>query len=323
MESTPAVSPPNILKALGFQILSQGISLYKPTNGADAIKTTKQSPTLIIICSWAFAQPKHIAKYIRPYLELYPGAAILLVQNEVSNMIWRPDSWQMSFFETGAVAIQAHLAVTKHPQVLLHVFSNGGSHGAVQLSQACRATCGGLRLPVDAIVFDSCPGQPRFAPTIKALVQAIPSRNLFIRGIGTTAAYASVTSTGLCHILGISELAASKLYRKLNDPLDVFLLKTLPGEKRPSRPVPRTYIFSESDDMIMVEDIIGHARIARDQLLVVGVENADVEDVVQLEQFSGTGHVNHIKDGGQKYWDIVQDTWSRTETVSSFPSMAG
>ncbi|KAK5081075.1 hypothetical protein LTR70_009337 [Exophiala xenobiotica] len=284
-----------------------------------AADASSQNPTLIIICSWAFAQPKHIAKYIQPYKEIYPSASILLVQNVIANLVWKPDSWQMSFFQPAAVTIQKHLQATMNPRVLLHAFSNGGSHAAVQLSQACRETCGGMRMPVDALLLDSCPGKPRFAPTISALVQGVPSKSYFARSVGTILAYTSVGGTALLDILDIAEPASWKLYRRLNDPSDVFLLKPV-SDQIPDRLVSRTYLYSETDAMIMWQDVVGHARVAKQKLAAEGISSDQAEEVVHLEGFPNTTHVNHVKDHVTQYWSAIRDTWSRVGRLRTVPS---
>ena len=311
---------PNVLTSLGFETLSHGISLYQPRERSPA-GDPPQSPTLIIVCSWAFAQPKHIGKYLQAYKEIYSGASILLVQNIISNTVWRPDSWQMSYFQPAALAIQAHLSSTRHPKVLLHAFSNGGSHAAVQLSQTCRETCGGMRLPIDALLLDSCPGQLRAAITVLALVQGIPSKNYFVRGMGTILVYLSIGVTGLFDILNVCEPAVRKLWRRLNDPTDVFLLKA-PSDQASSRLVPRTYLYSQSDTMIMWQDVVEHAGFAKEQL-VAHLEKIDAKqatDVVRLEEFSGTAHVNHVKNHRTQYWDVVKETWTKAERLMVLPS---
>ena len=310
LPSATITATPNVLKTLGFDRLSQGVSLYTPNN-KNLNNTSQDDPTLIILCSWAFAQPKHISKYVQPYQELYPGTSILLVQNIIANAIWKPDSWQLNFFQPAAAAIQAHMSRTIEPRILMHAFSNGGSHAAVQLSEACRETCGGMRLPVDALILDSCPGIPRFWPTIRALTQGIPGRNPLVKATGTVLAYLSVSLTALLDITNISEPAVWKLYRRLNDPADAFLLNGVGGKKSQVTPVPRTYIFSKNDTMILDEDVVGHARVAREKLLSEGVRQLEAERAVRLEEFIGTAHVNHVKIDSDRYWAIVKDTWAR------------
>lgn len=305
--SATTTAIPNALTTLGLTKLSQGISLYKPSP-QPGTHPRHDDPTLIIVCSWAFAQPKHIAKYVEPYQQQYPAASILLVQNIIANAIWKPDSWQMSFFQPAASAIQSHLSTVSQPRVLVHVFSNGGSHAAVQLSQACRETCGGMRMPVDALILDSCPGQPRFKPTIDALVQGIPSTNAIARGVATVLSYAATGGTALMDVLNISEPAAWKLYRKLNDPTDVFLLRS------EGSAVPRSYLYSKTDIMIMEEDVLGHARVAEQKLSARGISKDDVSRYVKTEEFLNTEHVNHIKYEKERYWDIIRTTWDMSRT---------
>ncbi|KAK5088224.1 hypothetical protein LTR05_002441 [Lithohypha guttulata] len=318
MESSTTTVTPNVLTGLGFSPLSRGISLYKP---ADELRTSgdEKSPTLIVICSWAFAQPKHIAKYVQPYQELYPSATILLIQNIIANTIWVPDSWQMSFFQPAARAIQLHLSASPKPRVLLHAFSNGGAHAAVQLAQACLETCGGMRLPVDALVLDSCPGQPRAVISVNALVQGVPSNNLFIKSAARALAYAAVGATAVVDILNLSEHALWKLYRKLNDANDVFLCRSTNSEEAAHiRPIPRTYIYSESDLMILAVDVVGHARVAKEKLLAMDIEKNLIEESVKMEEFVGTEHVNHVKSEREGYWGTVQTTWAKA-VQSSLP----
>lgn len=299
---------PDVLTALGFAPLSESISLYKPIRKLLEMKTST-SPTLIIICSWAFAQPKHITKYIKPYQDCFPTASILLVQNVIANMIWRSDRFQMSFFQPAEAAIQAHVQSVDRSRILLHAFSNGGSYAAVQLSQACRETCRGLRLPIDALILDSCPAPPRFFPIVTALTQGLPSKNPIVRAIAKTLAYGAASGTALCEFLNISEPAFRKLYRKLNDPDDVFLLDSPRSDK--ASVVPRTYICSESDTMVSIEDVKEHARIAAQTLASAGFDKDTISQNVRLEVFVGSTHVNHVKIEGERYWDVISQTWAK------------
>lgn len=337
-ETAPAagtVSPSsktNVLGDLGFEAVSPGISVYDPSssssshdtvpNGtADAPKqassnSDNDTPELIIICSWAFAQPRHISKYIIGHQSLYPHARILLIQNIIANAIWRPDAWQMPWFEPAARIVQDYVnslytaSPPREPKVLLHIFSNGGSHAAVQLAQACRQCCGGFKLPVTAMVLDSCPGQPRFMETINALVLGVPSKNVLLKAVGAVAAVASVSTTAVLDVLGISELAAWKLWKTLNDPYGPFLLKNAYDA---GGVIPRTYIYGPGDTMILVEDVEEHARIGRERAIVHGEERDAADTAIVLEKFEGTAHVNHVKLEKERYWEVIERAWRRTE----------
>jgi hypothetical protein len=67
--------------------------------------------------------------------------------------------------------------------------------------------------------------------------------------------------------------------------------------------VPRTYIYSDVDDIIPSESVEGHAKKARE---LIG-ENADV--LVKLAKFEGSTHVAHARKDGKRYWSEVKRTW--------------
>lgn len=302
----------DVLKGLGFETLSEGISLYTPKY-TTAATTPPTDPTLLVLCSWAFAQPRHIAKYITPYLSIYPATSILLIQNVIRNLIYIPDAWQYSFFEPAATMIQAHVSSRDHPRVLLHIFSNGGAHAAVQLSEACRETCGGMRLPVDAIILDSTPGIPRARSTVNAMVHGVPSGNPILRGTAAALSWLMVSTTGLCEMLRIMEPAARKLYRLLVDPYDVFMFKGAPRAETDRKPVPRAYMYSKTDATILEEDVVAHAKLAMDQLERLGLGADKIRELIKMEEFVGTAHVNHVKGDADRYWAVVKETWERSQ----------
>ena len=159
-------------------------------------------------------------------------------------------------------------------------------------------------MPVSAIVLDSCPGQPRFMETINALVLGVPSKNVLVKAVGAVAAFASVTTTGMLDVLGISELAAWKLWKTLNDPHGVFLL-------REAALVPRTYIYGPGDTMILESDVELHAKIARERAIVYDVDRTIAEENVKLEKFVGSAHVNHVKFEAERYWGVIEETWGK------------
>lgn len=209
--------------------------------------------------------------------------------------------------------MQAHVASKDQPRVLLHIWSNGGSHAAVQLSETCRETCGGMRLPVDAMIIDSAPGIPRFGVTVNAMVHGVPNGSPVLRGVVAMLSWVMVGTTALVEVLGVMEPAARKLYRKLNDPYDVFVFKGVPKAEKDRKAVPRTYMFSKTDDMIMEEDVIAHAKLAADELGRSGLSPDEVRELVRLEEFAGTAHVNHVKGNADKYWGGVKETWERSQ----------
>jgi len=291
-----------------FERLSDGIHLYVPETPLEPEAATANEPGLVIICAWMFAAPRHIVKYIRKYQGIYPLAKILLLQNNMSNMTWRPDRLQIIQMDPAVIVIKDFLnsrapqreqGCESRPLVLLHVFSNGGAHSAVQLAQTYRERLSDrndqepLDLPISAMVLDSCPGKPDYHLAVKATTAGLP-KNPLVRLIATPLLHGMLLLAGLSHQIGVAELATSKTWRVLNDPSGPFL----------QRQTPRTYVYSKGDVMIPAEDVVEHAEIARSA-------SGLGDDRIALVEFIGSQHVNHLSVDAEKYWRVVQETWNR------------
>ena len=61
----------------GFVRIKDKVHLHTP---AEPLPAGSRDPGFIIICSWAFAKPRYIVKYIKGYQSVYPNSKILLVQ---------------------------------------------------------------------------------------------------------------------------------------------------------------------------------------------------------------------------------------------------
>jgi hypothetical protein len=281
------------------------VHLYHPSTPAPSTST---DPSLIILCSWAFAPLRPLSKYLKGYQALYPHSSILLLQNEINNMLFTPDSWQFSAqFNYAAEQVKQHIDSfssspsdsSSTPRLLLALFSNGGSHSAVQLAEAYQAMYN-HPLPIHAIVLDSTPGKPHWAETHKALMTGIP-KNPLARATGYVAFHSMLITTGLMHasssfLGGYGELATWKLWRVLNDPASPFC----------ALGVKRTYIHSETDVMILSRDVREHAETARG---VFAAKGESGEEMVRVEEFEGTPHTNHMSSDPARYWGIVRSTW--------------
>lgn len=283
----------------GFEKLNNITHIHKPLKPPT---THPNDPGLIIICSWAFALPKHISTYLRGYEERYPASQILLIQCDTSNLLWRPDAWQKAMYEPAISEIKTYLSAqpSDAPRVLLHVISNGGSYTAVQLSQFYTESQPQNRtpllLPLTAMILDSCPSPPRFYLGIRAFATALP-KDAFSRVVGPGVIFAALGSAVVLHVLGVSELTVAKAYRELNAERGAFVVAG----------VRRTYVFSRSDEMIGVEDILAHVEEARG--LLEDGEKGNGERLVRTEEFVGSKHANHVSVDKERYWRIVRETW--------------
>lgn len=338
----------------GFTILGSGQHLYLPplsTDGPGAAFATvsKVQPDLIILCPWLFAAPRHIAKYISQYQTIYPSARMLLLQNDMSNTTWRPDWVQMQRLQPSVEAIRQFLkevtvtrdGIRAEPTILLHAFSDGGSHSAVQLAQAYRETIAAsipetgpplpAEIPFSAVVMDSCPGRSDFFNGVQVALSFIPPTQPLKRLMAMPIAYAIVAGIVGMHELGIAEDIASKIWRHMNDPTGPFLMRPgnalrgedagagLDGDKSRRHIVPRTYIYSRTDELVPEDDVVQHAAEARNTCALVSKgpnETRDSEGKVRLEEFVGSMHVNHLSVDRERYWRIVQETFDQGVEMS-------
>lgn len=182
-------------------------------------------------------------------------------------------------------------------QILLHAFSDGGSNKAVCLAKAYLASTG-YRLPVAASVFDSTPGTARFGSNLVAFRRSLPS-NTALRTVGfLLGAVLLVVHWVLFRIfVGYERNVISKTRRALND-------ETLWDLAA----VPRTYVFSQADDLICWMDIEDHAADAAE---TVGTTS-------MLVRFKESGHCCHAKENEEYYWTAVRRTWESRD-VEAWP----
>lgn len=154
----------------------------------------------------------------------------------------------------------------------------------------------GTDLPISAIVMDSAPGEPHWNETVSALLTGLP-KGFLAQTVGALSLHTTLAMTTVMHHTGIAELATVKLYRTLNDENEAFL----------KAHIPRTYIHSEKDTMILSRDVIAHAETARIKLAEKGAEG----DIVRVEEFVDTVHVQHMSSDPARYWQIVSSTWDK------------
>ncbi|KAL4904448.1 hypothetical protein BDW74DRAFT_30945 [Aspergillus multicolor] len=279
----------------GFSRLTSQISLY--TSPAQP----SHPPTLIILCPWLFAAPRHIAKYTQLYQSTLPSADILLIQPVVGDMVWTTDSKQLHHLMPAVAAIDAFLDTTSHNHhLVIHAFSNAGSHAAVQLAEAYRTAhhdpSTDRQLPLTGLILDSSPGAPSALLSANAMILSLP-RAAVIRALGAALIYAVVAIVAVLDFLGVYENVISKTRRVLNTPSSCFLV---PG-------VRRVYLFSRADVMVLAGDVLGHAEEAR-RLIRLGAGSGNEDGskyMIRTVEFMGSGHVGHFTVGKEEYTRAV------------------
>ena len=243
-------------------------------------------PQLIILVTWMSAQPSHISKYIQGYQILYPASSILLIRSSPADLLYRRTRTQRHRVTPAISHIFSACKTTNRDQaVILHVFSNGGSHQTLNLLRAY-SEIASSPFPSHVTILDSCPGRGTFPSSVLALSSALP-KSPFPRLLLLLLVYLAVGIYWLAFVpFGIPD-PIERIRQALND------RNLWNSESR------RCYIYSESDSMVGWRDIEDHAADA-----------ADKGFTVQREKFDGSGHCAHARvGGGTRYWAIVDGLW--------------
>ncbi|KAG8755949.1 hypothetical protein FRC11_005633 [Ceratobasidium sp. 423] len=194
--------------------------------------------------------------------------------------------------------IDEHTAAEKSG-LLVHTFSNGGALAQNALARAIaeslplNATTSAL--PAQAFIYDSLPGILDLRITAMAFTAPIRSpalRSLAKLVVGAIYILGSVWRRTFGLILGQKEDTFTQLHRELNEP------RLLPQH------VPRTYIYSDVDEIIPSSSVEGHAKKARE---LIGGDAGP--ELVRLVKFEGSMHVAHARKDGKRYWGEVVRTW--------------
>jgi hypothetical protein len=263
--------------------LSETIALYRPNSTKNATTTGHGTgPEVIILCTWFRALPKHIAKYVTTHRQRYPQAQILVIESTVGDMMYTPYSVQRSRL-TPVVDILKGIAAAKG-EILLQIFSNGGSNSAVQLAEAWRSTQASP-FPATSMVLDSCPGSPSLKLAADAVVSSSPkSMHWWIIIFAWTVV---VPFVAFPQLLGGPNVVAS-LRERLND-AQLFSIETQ-----------RVYLCSSTDLMVPLEAVVSHCESAR----AAGYD-------ANVFQFDGSAHVSHVTKDASRYWSAVEDVRAR------------
>ena len=272
------------------QQLSPFIYRYEPPVLKAGSEHSKD-PSIIILTTWMSASPLHITKYLVGYQTYYPGSLVLLIRSSPSDMILPSKGAQKRGIVPAAEAILSHLDLgsdrrdSTNPEILLHIFSNGGCYQACNLIRTYQQISSNA-FPQFVTIFDSCPGRATVVRSIRALSAPLPSNPAF-RALPLLLIYIVVLSYWIIHVpFGITD-PIEHLRRSLYDSV------LMASEKR------RCYIYSEADQMVDFNDVESHAQEAVRRGLVV-----------DTEKFEGSAHCAHIRvGGGLRYWDIVRKTW--------------
>lgn len=276
-------------------------------------KDDDKGPLTIILPFWMNAPPRAAVKYVVKYAELVPSARIIFLFTNTGHFYNSRASHQLRLKPLIDIlaACQAHDAVTPESgddgSVYIHLFSNGGVFATAQLLQAYK-TATGKPLRVSSMVIDSAPGKPTPSLSIKAFSYALP-QTIIIRNIGYALLSTMIWGTYFTRkSLGLMWRLFWKRPDK-NDDVVVYgddpLAYTRKAILDPEFIVARTfeerikmcYIYSDADELVPWKDVEEHAALAS--------TSTHGNRVVELERFSGTPHVGHMRVDPERYWGNV------------------
>jgi hypothetical protein len=226
------------------------------------------------------AHPKHIQKYTSNYQKLYPQTPLLVLTNSISDIIARSATYHARDLSPAMSIIQNTTQENPGSSVLLHIFSNGGTHHACQLAKLYRQKYA-TPLPVTGMILDSAPGRATYKRSIAAMSFGLPRFTLF-RLVGL--AFLHILCIGMWirhHILRLENFMA-RTRRELND-------STLfPVQAK------RAYLYSEGDAMVGWRDVEFSGKDAKEK----GWD-------VRMEKFEGSKHVGHMVVDPGRDWGAV------------------
>ncbi|KAL4934643.1 uncharacterized protein BDV17DRAFT_286329 [Aspergillus undulatus] len=231
--------------------VGENIWLYEHPTSDDYVVSNGR-PALIVLCTWlGGATPRRISNYVGHHRRLFPKSSILLLTTGMIDITVRSFSAIRARMRPAREVIRRILGpdagdIGKNSNgVLLHIFSHGGSNIAIQLTlsmQDCKHPSGIHRLPLQGIIFDSCPGDTTFMRNYQASVYSLPRAPFPLQLINRALLFPAIgVITGL-QTLGITS-SISEMQTQVNDSLVV------------SARVPRLYLFSKGDETIRWEEV--------------------------------------------------------------------
>lgn len=298
-----------------FKDLGNDIWLYEPqenenNNPKQRTEWTRPAgkghpPALIILCTWlGGATTKRIEKYTEGYHRLWPCSRILLIRTTLSEYLLQSTTSlrrrlrpahreiRMLGLERQSQRQDKPTSEPESGEIILHIFSQGGSKTATQLLESMNAILSTLGqkgpLPLRQIVLDSCPGDPGIYSTFAAGAWSLPEISL-LRPLGSTALFILAAGLVGMEATGLRTPLAKKIRSQLNDP-GIF-----------SSRASRLYLTSEADTIVDSGDVEEHRKQAAAKGLTT-----------DILRFHRAGHCSLVLEDGAAYWDAIASAWEKS-----------
>ncbi|CAM1502519.1 Fc.00g045030.m01.CDS01 [Cosmosporella sp. VM-42] len=270
----------------GFSKLSNWVSYCSPSSSGP--NSGSETPSLVVLCTWASARTRHIAKYTAGYQKLYPSASILIVQTWSYDVILRPtDRWHLARLQPACDIILSFLDANQDGGGIrvFHAFSNAGALAAGLLLTMLRSSRPLTKDVFHALLLDSCPGQGGYWALSRAMIVSLRFNTYPypVYAAASLLTYIGALYLALGTFLGMENIV-DRIRRRLND------------EDLVDRSVPRLYLCSKTDELVHWKDVASHAAEAKQK----GYETQDL-------MFQGSSHCAHLQKDAGRYWCAVSD----------------
>lgn len=274
-----------------FKFIAQSIWELPPSYNSDKLDSiSTRSPNLIIVFSWTSAQAKHVAKYTDQYRSLFPASRILVITTAIRDLCFRSSEKKQRSLQPAVNLIQSYGELNG---VLVHCFSDGGSHKFIELSKAFHNQIG-RKLPCSALCLDSTPGRPRFTNLCAAYRQTLPENKIL------SFAGMAVGAVVLCGYL-VCYAGKAPVYTVVSR-----TRKELHSDMHRDPQVPTCYIYSKSDTLVNWKDVQDHAD--KSKSLAIPVESVC---------FSKSRHCRHTQENSELYWKSITNLWKQAVSHNS------
>jgi hypothetical protein len=226
---------------------------------------------------------------------MYPTATILLAQTKTVHF-FRSQTSLLQMTKPAVRLIQSEIGA--EASLLAHALSNGGSGHLTCIARQHHAVTG-RPLPINALILDSTPTKPDFRSLFVSLSIPLPP-SLFVRlPLQTLIGVLLFFSYVLPRWMGMTNMGD----RVYDDLKNTEMTADGSGGTREwlRHKAPRTYIYSDTDDICPAYSIEAHFQ----QALRRGLN-------VRREMWSGSGHVAHMKADPERYWSVVRRAWEES-----------
>lgn len=300
-----------------FKNLGGDIWIYEPQDSGEGnenispVRRTRnvgsEPPALVILCTWlGGATPKRIEKYTQGYHRLWPSSRILIIRTTLSEYLVQSTSSlhrklrpaQREIRRLG-LEVPDQDKLPSRPEggeMILHIFSQGGSNTATQLLESMNAILATLGvqgpLPLRQIVFDSCPGDPGVYSSFLAAARSLPDMSI-LRPFGGVAMFILAAGLVGMEATGLKAPLAKTMRSQLNDP-EIF-----------SRRAARLYLTSKADNIVDSRDVEEH----RKQAAAKGF-------ATDILWFQKAAHCSLVLEDDAAYWDAISSGWEGSAAPS-------